>query len=144
MDDVGRRLRRRKAVVGIQGRQTEWLYSEAALDKPDASLLAANATGLLTRPGLRALQAVVRKEALETNVDLPKALARLKEESTSALAKAFLEGNMGRAIRIHWRSRYRGPSSLFPFWFYLVAYIRYGKRHLYLDTLAAILQEFRE
>lgn len=142
-DDVGRRLRRPRAVVGLQGRQTEWLYAEAALDRPDPAQLHANAAGLLARPGLRALQAVVRREAIQTNTTVQLAHERLLKRSKGELATAFLEGRMGRAIRIHWRTRFRGPSSLFLAWFYLVAVIRYGRRHLYLDTLAAALKELR-
>jgi hypothetical protein len=142
-DDVGRRLRRRKEVVGLQGRQTEWLYSEAALDRPDPKALSSDATGLLVRPGLRGLQAVVRKEALETNTTLELAHGRLRSRAKDPMLKAFLDGEMNRAIRLHWRGKYRGPPSLFLAWFYLVAVIRYGRRHLYLDTLAAALKELR-
>jgi hypothetical protein len=142
-DDVGRRLRRPRAVVGLQGRQTEWLYAEAALDRPDPTQLSSNAAGLLARPGLRALQAVVRREALETNVTVQLAHQRLLQRTRSDLGRAFLEGRMSRAIRVHWRRRYAGPSALFLPWFYLVAVIRYGRRHLYLDALAAALKELR-
>jgi hypothetical protein len=142
-DDVGRRLRRPRTVVGLQGRQTEWLYSEAALDRPDPDQLGSNAAGLLARPGLRALQAVVRREAIQRNLTVQLAHQRLVQQTKSELGRAFLEGRMSRAIRIHWRSRYNGPPSLFLAWFYLVAVIRYGRRHLYLDTLAAALKELR-
>jgi len=142
-DDVGRQLRQRRTQVGLQGRQTEWLYAEATLDRPDPDQLASNAAGLLARPGLRALQAVVRREAIQTNVAVQLAHQRLLQRTRSPLARAFLEGKMRRAIRIHWRSRYKGPTNLFLAWFYLVAVIRYGRRHLYLDTLAAALKELR-
>lgn len=143
VDDVGRRLRRKREVVGLQGRQTEWLYAEASLDRPDPTQLASDASGLLTRPGLRSLQAVVRREALVSNLTVQLAHQRILARTKGPLGQAFLKGEMSRAIRIHWRSRYAGPPQLFLLWFYLVASIRYGRRHLYLDTLHAALKELR-
>src|SRR5688500_9834392 len=87
VDDVGRRMRQKREVVGLQGRQTEWLYAEAALDRPDPEQLASNATGLLTRPGLRSLQAVVRREALEANTTVQLAHQRLLARVKAPLAQ---------------------------------------------------------
>lgn len=142
-DRVGRRERRRGEATGLQTQVAEWLRYDAAVAKPSLERLGAHTPEAPVNPADRALHAVVLREAVERNLALPKAHERLKERARSPLARAFLAGRMGRAVRIHWRSRYTGPPALFWPWFYAVATVRYGRRHMFLDTLSATLREFR-
>lgn len=142
-DTVGRRTRVRRTVAGLQGKLTDWLYWDAPLKKPNTKDLDAAPTTAALSPADRALQAVVRREALELGLAPTAAYEHLKQRVQTPVARAFLEGEMGAAVRAHWRRRYRGRPGLFYLWFYLIALIRYGKRHLYLETLSAALQELK-
>ena len=142
-DPVGYRERRRRLKAGLQGRLDEWLYWQAPLSGPPMKKLFTHEPQPGDAPWFRALQVVIRAEALRTNVEPQAAYAKLQARYRSPLALAFLRGRVRTAIQTHWRSRYGGPDALFYPWFFLVAYPRYGRRHLYLDTLSAALEEFR-
>jgi hypothetical protein len=143
-DGVGRPPRvRREQEGGIQGRAAHWLCWDAALDSPRQKDLHKPVQERAQQVGMRSLAAAVVRFQHERQVSLEEAHALLQKEVSSPATRAFLAGKMRRAIRIHWRYRYMGPSFLFIPWFYLVAKIRYGYRHLYLETLAAVLQELR-
>jgi hypothetical protein len=141
-DSVGRRQRQRRQATGLQGQVAEWLYWDAAVTKPDLKRFQKDAEEKApTTPSDRALHAAVLRESLEANVSLAEAYERLKKRANKPLSRALLNGQLRRAIRIHWSSRYKGPESLFLPWYFLVASIRYGRRHMYLDTIAAALKE---
>jgi hypothetical protein len=142
-DKVGAKPRERKQLAGLQGRLSEWLYWDAPLDAPDLESLDDKALSATTPPAHRALLAVVRREALEGGVPLKEAYDRIRKRATSPVAHAFVRGEMGRAVRAHWSGRYAGPDGLFILWFYAVAYPRYGRRRLTLETLAQALKELR-
>lgn len=143
VDRVGRPIRTRRGTGGLQGRLMEWLYFDAPLQKPRIKQLDELRPEANLRPADRALQAAVRQEAIEHGLGLAEAHQRLQQRFRSPLASAFLSGKMERAIRTHWRTRYRGPPRLFWPWYYLVASIRYGRRRLFLETLTATLKELR-
>jgi hypothetical protein len=142
-DNVGRPPRVRRQETGFQGRLTEWLYWDAPLSAPRTKDLDAPATERLARVGDRALFAALSRVQSERQVSLEEAHRLIKKHAKSPAARAFLDGRMRRATRLHWRSRYGGPPSLFVVWYYLIAVVRYGRRHLYLETLSAVLQELR-
>lgn len=140
-DEIGRTDRRRRYQHGVQGRLSEFLYWDALLEgrHSDDSAVA----GPYTRTGDRALSMVVSRYQTENRLEREDARSGLQREVQSRAAKAFLAGDMDQAIIAHWRARYRGPRPLFRLWFHLVARIRYGHRHMYLDTLTFILQEIQ-
>ncbi len=142
-DGVGRRTRVRRQPSGLQGQVAEWLYCDAAVRRPDVRRYA-DADGRAEppkEPADRALHAVVLREALESSLPMDVAYQRVKQRATSPAARAFLNGRVGRAIRLDWERRYHGPDALFMPWFYLVATVRYGRRHLFLETLTDLMKE---
>lgn len=143
-DEVGWKPKQRRQLAGLQGRTTDWLYYEALLQAPDALRIQKEGVTAISAPSDRALNAVVAREAFARRIEGSQALARMRESHQHPLARAFLQGKMGAAMRVHWRGRYDGPDGLFVLWYYLIALPRYGRRHLFLDTLAAVLQEFRK
>jgi hypothetical protein len=142
-DPVGRRTRQVKYQSGIHGRVDEWLYWRAEIGRPQLAKVIDVSPNPPDNPWLRALQAVVRQESHRSGTELKLARDALLAKSHSALTRSFLRGRVHGAVRAHARSRYRGPSALFDLWLYFVAYPRYGKRYLYLDTIAHALQEMR-
>lgn len=142
-DGVGRRTRVRREPSGLQGQVAEWLYWDAAVRRPDVRRYADPETPAEPpkEPADRALHAVVLREALEHRLPMDVAYQRVKQRATSPAARAFLNGRVGRAIRLDWQRRYRGPDALFLPWFYAVATVRYGRRHLFLETLSHLLKE---
>lgn len=142
-DPVGRPARIRRRETGLHGRVSEWLYWDAPLRSPRTKNLETPAEQRLAQVGDRALSAVVGRVQTERQIPPEEAREILLKETRSPTVRAFLEGRMGRAKRLHAHTRYTGPAFLFLPWYYLVACIRYGHRHLYLDTLAAVLQEMR-
>lgn len=142
-DPVGKRTRQIKYQSGIHGRVDEWLYWRAEIGRPKLSKVIDVSPNPPDNPWLRALQAVVRQEAHRTNAELKDARDALLARNHTALTRAFLRGRVHTALRAHARSRYRGPSALFDLWLYAIAYPRYGRRYLYLDTIAHALQEMR-
>ena len=142
-DKVGAKPRERKQLAGLQGRLSEWLYWDAPLDAPDLEALDDRPLTATTPPAHRALVAVVRREALDGGIPMREAYDRIRARTKTPVARAFLRGEMGDAVRAHWTSRYRGPEGLFMLWFYLVAMPRYGRRRLALETLAQALKELR-
>lgn len=142
-DPVGKRTRQIKYQSGIHGRVDEWLYWRAEIGKPSLAKVVDVSPNPPDNPWLRALQAVVRQEAHRSGVELKSARDALLARHQSALTKSFLRGRVHSSIRAHARSRYRGPGPLFSLWLYFVAYPRYGRRYLYLDTIAHALQEMR-
>jgi hypothetical protein len=142
-DGVGRPPRHRRQETGFQGRLTEWLYWDAPLQAPRMKAMGATTQERLGHVGDRALIAVLSRIAPERGVTVQDAHPLLLKEVRAGPARAFLEGRMGRAMRAYWRQRYLGPSFLFLPWYYLVAMVRYGRRHLYLETLASVLQELQ-
>lgn len=142
-DKVGAKPRERKQLAGLQGRLSEWLYWDAPLDAPDVRSLDDRALTATTPPAHRALLAVVRRESYEGGVSLEEAYERVRRRAASPVASSFVRGRLGDAVRVHWASRYRGPAGLFLLWFYAVAYPRYGRRRLTLETLAQALKELR-
>lgn len=143
-DAVGRPARIRRTSPGFQGQLTEWLYWDAELQRPRPDKLGDAAAGLPGRVADRALFAVVHRHGVQSNLQPAKALADLRTKTKNPAARAFLDGKMSRAVRLHWRNQYGGPDGLYILWFYFIAVIRYGKRHLYLDTLSAVLKELRK
>jgi hypothetical protein len=142
-DPVGKRVRQRASQGGLQGRLDEWLYWEAPLASiriKDPKILQQINT---TNPWLRSIQSLVRRVSVEDNVDENEAFARLKKRAKTPIAQAYLRGELGRATRLHWRSRYRGRPSLFWPWYYGVALVRHGRRHMILETMSTALQELR-
>ena len=142
-DPVGKRTRQIKYQSGIHGRVDEWLYWRAEIGRPPMGKVIDVSPNPPDNPWLRALQAVVREEAHRTGAELQTARQALLERHQTGLTKAFLRGRVHSAIRAHARSRFRGPGPLFDLWLYFVAYPRYGKRYLFLDTIAHALQEMR-
>ena len=142
-DPVGYRTRLRRNRSGLQGQLDEWLYWQAPLTKPPMRRVVDAEPQPGESPWLRALQTLVRREMLEADVEPAEAFGRLQARAKTPLSRAFLQGKVSRAIRLHWSTRYDGPDVLYPLWFYGVALIRYGRRHLYLDTLSAALKELR-
>lgn len=142
-DPVGRRTRVAKEQAGIHGRVDEWLFWRADIGRPPMKRVTDTSPDPPDNPWLRAVQAVVREESHRGGSGLQEAYDALRARHTSALTRAFLRGRVHAAIWAHGRSRYRGPSPLYPLWFYGVAYPRYGRRYLYLDALAHALQEIR-
>ena len=142
-DPVGRRTRQIKYQSGIHGRVDEWLYWRAEIGKPALSKVVDVSPNPPDNPWLRALQAVVREEAHRTGLDLKDAREALLAKHQTALTKAFLRGRVHAAMRAHGRSLFRGPGAFFHLWLFFVAYPRYGRRYLFLDTIAHALQEMR-
>lgn len=142
-DEVGWRPKKRRVAAGLQGRTTDWLHQEALLTAPDPRRMREGEISQLSGPTERGLNAVISREAFQRDIPLADAYDRLHGRVKAPLLLAFLDGKMRRAVRIHWRSRYRGPDVLFLPWYYAVAYPRYGRRHLFLETLSAVLKEFR-
>lgn len=144
VDAIGRRARIRRKETGFHGQLTEWIYWDAPLDPPAVDEIGDASRDRSGRIGDRALLAVLHRHAAEKQVSLEEAHRLLLEKDHTARVRAFLRGKMRRAIRSHWRTRYRGPHFLFYPWFYLVAAVRYGRRHLYLESLSGILQELEK
>ena len=142
-DAVGRRQRTRRQPAGLHSQVSEWLYWDARVAKPMLDRYAAQpkAQGPPQDPADRALHAIVLKEALVNNITMDRAYVRIKQRTKSPKARAFMAGQMGRAVRLHWRSRFHGPDGLFVLWFYLVAGPRHGRRHLFLETISSVLKE---
>lgn len=145
-DGVGRRTRVRREPSGLQGQVAEWLYWDAAVRRPDVRRYSEpeQRAEPPKEPADRALHAVVLREALERRLPMDIAYQRVKQRAKSSAARSFLNGQMGRAVRSDWQRRYRGPGALFVPWFYLVATVRYGRRHLFLETLSHVLKELNE
>ncbi len=143
-DGIGRARRLRREEAGLQGRLTEWLYWDATLQSPRVKNIDAPNQERLNRVGDRALWSVLARLQTERQVSMDEARRLLRNEVHHGAARAFLDGNMRRAMRLHWWRRYTGPAFLFIAWYYLVAMVRYGRRHLYLETLSAVLQELRK
>lgn len=142
-DRVGKKERIRRTAAGLQGRLDEWLYWQAPLTKPPMKRLFTHEPTATDPPWLRALQTIIRAEASQSQAEPEAAYNKLLARHPSPLATSFLRGQVSKAIKIHWRGRYRGPDGLFFLWLYLIAFPRYGRRHLYLDALSAALKEFR-
>jgi hypothetical protein len=142
-DPVGTRTRELRQPSGIHGRVDEWLYWRAEIGKPALAKVVDVSPNPPDNPWLRALQAVVREEAHRSGAELPAAREALYAKHQTQLTRSFLRGRVRSAVRAHLRSRYRGPSVLFHLWLLFVAYPRYGRRYLYLDTIAHALQEMR-
>lgn len=132
---------------GLQGRAANWLASAAPIlapePDPDGEGLAWPASGERS-PADRVLNALVHVTMSQAGVDRRAALERLGRRARTPAARSFLTGHMRRAVRQHLRTRYRGPPALFPAWYYAVAMVRHGPRHLHLETLHAIHAELRE
>jgi hypothetical protein len=141
-DNVGRKNRVRRQRTGLQGQVGEWLYWDAPVAKPDLARYAEGASAdNPENPADRALHALVVRLALEQRLGMADAYQRLKSRGTDPVVRAFLNGKTGQAVRIHWQRRYRGPEALFYPWFYAIATVRYGRRHLFLETMSALLKE---
>ena len=142
-DPVGPVARTRRNVTGFQGQATEWLYWDAPLTPPEPKHidkpLQAHASGVADR----LLRALVGRVAVERQVTLDKAHKALLDEAKDPRVQAFLRGKLNRAVRAHWRRGFHGPPALFPFWFYVVAYPRHGRRYLVLETLNGIMKEMQ-
>lgn len=142
-DAVGKKTRGRRTTAGLQGRVDEWLYWQAPVTRPSMKKIYSAESMPDDPPWLRALQTLVRQEVAASQAAPETAYARLVARHRAPLPQAFLKGQVRRAILLHWRRQYGGPSSLYHAWLYLVAYPRYGRRHLYLDAMSAALKEMR-
>lgn len=142
-DRVGFRTRERRRASGFQGQMTEWLYWDATLQPPRPDDIADTKRDRSSQIADRALLAVVHRHATEHRLSLTDAHKALLKETKHPAVRAFLDGKMRAAVRHHWYFRYQGPDFLFYPWFYLIAVVRYGKRHLYLETLSAVLKELQ-
>jgi hypothetical protein len=142
-DPVGKKKRQRRETSGLQGRVDDWLYYQAPTTRPAMKKLFNVESTPNDPPWLRALQTVVRAEVATTSAAPEAAYGQLLARHRGPLVQAFLRGQPSKAIRLHLRRRYAGPDPLFFVWMYLLAYPRYGRRHLYLDALSAALKELR-
>lgn len=142
-DPVGRADRARLKQVGLQGQLTEHLYWDALLEPPRPDRLKPPTASGGGRLADRVLWAVVSRYARTHRLGMDEAIVRLHTEVRSPAATAFLKGKMRRAVRMHWRRRFTGPSFMFVPWYYLVITVRHGRRHLWLDAMSSILKEIR-
>jgi hypothetical protein len=142
-DPVGKLTRVAKEQSGIHGRVDEWLYWRAEIGKPALAKVVDPSPDPPDNPWLRALQAVVREEAHRSGLELQAARDVIVARQRTALTRAFMRGKIRAAVAAHARSLYRGPGPLFYPWFYFVAYPRFGRRYLFLDTIAHALREIR-
>lgn len=143
-DVVGKKERMRRKETGFHGQLTEWIYWDAPLDPPRINAIGDQNVDRSARIGDRALMALLHRLSAERQVSVEEAHGLLLMRARSPRDKAFLAGRMARAVRYHWYARFKGPDLLFYPWYYLVAMVRYGRRHLYLDTLSTVLQELRK